>query len=209
MPLVKRQDTQAAPSTQADVDEAFEAHLIGLVSPEADCRWRAARVLGGKREAVPALAAALAQERVPHVRQAIVTALMRVADEASVLVLLHYIRSQDARERSASLDALQALPEAVAPFAALLLADSDADVRILATELVRNMPQSEATSLLCGVLEREEDANVSAAAIEVLAEVGTPEAFPALRRCAARFAATPFLPFAAATAIAQIQAMKD
>jgi len=208
MPLVNREGAPPAPSTQGG-DEDVDAHLLGLVSPEPECRWRAARFLGGRREAVPALAAALAQEHVPHVRQAIVTALMRVADEASVLVLLRYIRSQDARERAASLDALQALPEAVAPFVASLLADGDADVRILATELARNMPQVEATSLLCQVLEREDDPNVSAAAIEVLAEVGTPEAFPALRRCAERFAATPFLPFAVSAAIAQIQTMKD
>jgi hypothetical protein len=38
----------------------------------------------------------------------------------------------------------------------------------------------------------------------VLAEVGTRDAVPALQACAERFAATPFLPFAASIAIARI-----
>ena len=53
------------------------------------------------------------------------------------------------------------------------LADGDPDVRILATELARNMPAADATHLLCGLLEHEQHPNVCAAAVEVLAEVGT------------------------------------
>jgi HEAT repeat protein len=100
--------------------------------------------------------------------------------------------------------ALQGLPEAIAPFMAPLLSDSDSDVRLLATELARNMNASEATRLLCGLIEREQHPNVCAAAIDVLTEVGTPQALPALEKCAARFADTPFLPFAISVAIARI-----
>ena len=50
------------------------------------------------------------------------------------------------------------------------------------------MKASEATRLLCGLIEREQHPNVCAAAIDVLTEVGTPEAIPALEKCAARFA---------------------
>ena len=60
-----------------------------------------------------------------------------------------YLRSQDAGLRAAAIEALQALPEAIAPFMAPLLSDSDSDVRLLATELARNMKASEATRLLC------------------------------------------------------------
>ena len=66
--------------------------------------------------------------------------------------------------------------------------DRDSDVRLLATELARNMKASEATRLLCELIEREQHPNVCAAAIDVLTEVGTPEAIPALEKCAARFA---------------------
>jgi HEAT repeat protein len=153
---------------------------------------------------VPALAAALDREPVPRVREAIITALMRIGNPASVEAMLPSLRSQDAGVRAAAIEALQALPEAIAPFMARLLSDGDSDVRLLATELARNMDASEATRLLCDLIEREQHPNVCAAAIDVLTEVGTPQALPALEKCAARFAATPFLPFAISVAIARI-----
>ena len=76
-----------------------------------------------------------------------------------------------------------------------LLADPDSDVRLLSCELVRGLPEGEANRLLCDLLERETEKNVCAAAVEVLAEIGRPEALPALARCAERFAGDPFLAF--------------
>lgn len=175
-----------------------------LDSPDAESRWTAARALSVDADAVPALAAALGREQVARVREAIVTALMRIGNEASVEAILPYLRSQDAALRAAAIEALQGLPKASAPFMATLLSDGDSDVRLLATELARNMNAHDATRLLCGLIEREQHANVCAAAIDVLTEVGTPQALPALEKCAARFAGTPFLPFAISVAIARI-----
>ena len=56
--------------------------------------------------------------------------------------------------------------------------------------------RTDATRVLCELLEHEPHPNVCAAAIDVLAEVGTRDAIPALKACAERFAGTPFLPFA-------------
>ena len=137
-------------------------------------------------------------------REAIMTALMRIGDDASVAALLPDLRSPDAGRRGAAIEALQALPETVAPFVTALFADGDIDVRILAVELVRGMPAEKATALLCSLLDTEPHPNVVAAAVDVLAELGTREALPALHACARRFAAVPFLPFAVATAIARI-----
>ena len=179
-------------------------HSPALDSPDAESRWAEARALAGQPDAVPALAAALGRESVPRVREAIMTALMRTGDNASIETILPYLRSQDAGLRAAAIEALQALPSAIAPFMEPLFRDPDSDVRLLATELARNMNASEATRLLCGLIEREQHPNVCAAAIDVLTEVGTPEALPALEKCAVRFAATPFLPFAISMAIARI-----
>jgi replication-associated recombination protein RarA len=66
------------------------------------------------------------------------------------------------------------------------------------------MKAPDATRLLCDLIEREQHPNVCAAAIDVLTEVGTPEAIPVLEKCAVRFAETPFLPFAISVAIARI-----
>ena len=88
---------------------------------------------------MPELAAALGRETVPRVREAIMTALMRIGDTASVEAMLPCLRSQDAGLRAAAIESLQALPEAIAPFMAPLFGDRDSDVRLLATELARNM----------------------------------------------------------------------
>jgi HEAT repeat protein len=184
--------------------ETSDSQQGALDSPDADSRWTAARALAGQADAVPALAAALARESIPRVREAMMTALIRIGDAASIEVILPYLRAQDASVRAAAIEALQALPDAIAPFMTPLLNDGDSDVRLLATELARNMEASEATRLLCELIEREHHPNVCAAAIDVLTEVGTPEALPTLERCAARFAATPFLPFAVSVAMSRI-----
>jgi len=202
MPLVKGNRRGSAPGGIAT------ANPPTLESSDPECRWAAARGLAGHAEAVPALSAALVGETVPRVREAIMTALIRIGDTASVEAILPYLRSQNAGLRAAAIEALQAMPSAIAPFIAPLFSDTDSDVRLLATELARNIKASEATPLLCDLIEREQHPNVCAAAIDVLIEVGTPEALPALEKCAVRFAATPFLPFAISMAIARISGAK-
>jgi HEAT repeat protein len=203
MPFVKR-EVPARPAADQRPEDSLALHIAALRGADSDARWSAARALGGHAQAVPALAAALGAEENPRVREAIMTALMRIGDEASVRALLPYLRSQDAGQRAAAIETLQNLPEAILPFMASLLNDSDTDVRILATELARNMPAAEANHVLCTLLEHEQHPNVCAAAIDVLAEVGTRDAVPTLQACAERFAGTPFLPFAVSTAIARI-----
>jgi HEAT repeat protein len=198
MPLVKGSSKGQVSSGDS------KSHQAALESSDAESRWMAARALAGHADSVPALAAALGRETTPRVREAIMTALIGIGNTASVSAILPYLRSQDAGVRAAAIEALQALPAAIAPFIALLFNDGDSDVRLLATELVRNMKASEATRLLCDLIEREQHPNVCASAIDVLTEVGTPEALPALEKCAVRFAATPFLPFAISVAIARI-----
>lgn len=180
------------------------SHQASLDSPDAESRWTAARALSGQTDAVPALAEALGREGVLRVREAIMTALIRVGNAASVEAMLPYLRSQDAAFRAAAVEALRALPNALAPFMPQLLSDWESDVRLLATELARNMDAAQATALLCDLIEREQHPNVCGAAVDVLAEVGTPEALPALERCAVRFSASPFLPFAISVAIDRI-----
>lgn len=210
MPLVKggrggpRHDAGKSDISSQNIASQY----VALASPEAESRWAAARALAGQPDAVARLAGALADETVPHVREAIMTALMRVGNDASVKAILPYLRVQDAGVRATAIEALQGLPDAIAPFIPALFDDSDTDVRLLATELVRNMPADKATDLLCQLIAHEPHPNVCAAAIDVLAEVGTREAIPAIERCAGRFPATPFLPFAASVAIARLSGVE-
>ena len=147
-------------------------------------------------DALPLLTEALSRERVPRVREAIFTALAKIGSPDSAAVALPYIRSDDASQRTAALDALRAMPAAAARHLPRLLQDSDADVRLLACEIARALPGEDASRLLANLIERESNPNVCAAAIEVLAETGDITSLPVLLRCAARFPDDPFLAFA-------------
>lgn len=201
MPLVKRDNPRTA---GAPAPEDTRSPVADLQSRDTEVRWRAARGIAPEPKFVAPLAAALECETVPRVREAIITALIRIGDRASAQALLPSLRAQDAGVRTAAIDALQAMPDATAPFMTSLLSDPDSDVRILATELVRNMPVDKATSLLTALLDHETHPNVCGAAVEVLTALGSPEALPSLQACAARFAGTPFLAFAISHAIARI-----
>jgi hypothetical protein len=201
MPLI-RKDTAA--KADASVTATDAATL--LTTGDSNERWSAARVLADQADGGEALAAALATEGDARVREAILTGLLRHPGEASVAAILPLVRSDEAGVRTGALDALRAMPTALAARLGDVLADPDVDVRILACDLARALPAAEATRMLCALLDRETEANVCTAAIDALTEVGGPEARTSLERCAARFAAEPFLTFAVKAALDRIGA---
>jgi HEAT repeat protein len=191
MPLI-RSKAAAPANAPPDADQIAKAICSGTV----DERWAAARAAAQLPTGVEILNQALALETEPRVREAIFTGLARIRTPASAAVAAPYVRSDDPEIRTAALDALRAMPEATAPHLAGLLQDADADVRLLACELVRNQPAEAANRLLGALLTDEPEANVCAAAIEVLAETGDSTVLPVLAQCAARFPDDPFLGFA-------------
>lgn len=198
MPLIRK---------ELGVNAAIAVDGAGrLQSGDRDERWSAARALADSPEGGVALAAALATETDAHVREAILTGLIRHPGDASVTAILPLVRSDDARLRTGALDALRAMPAALASRLPELLSDLDADVRLLVCDLARVLPPAEANRLLCDLLDREIEANVCAAAVDALAEVGGLDARPALERCAARFPDQPFLRFAVKAALDRIGA---
>jgi HEAT repeat protein len=190
MPLIR--NTQAPAASAAADPETAKAELR---SADAETRRRAARALAGAPQAAPVLAEAAMAETDPRVREAIFTSLGRIATAESVAALIPHLRADEADRRTAAVDALKAMPQAIGPALPALLADPDADVRLLACDLVRELPAEDATLLLAGLLEREPEVNVCAAAADVLADIGAAQALPALQRCARRLA-DPFLAFA-------------
>jgi hypothetical protein len=201
MPLI-RKPASASPPTEAPPRD----HFADLVSGTPDERWAAARTATEVPGGIEALSRALRVERDARVREAILTSLARLGTPEAVAAILPHLRSDDANLRAGSLDALRVVPGALAPRLPSLLADPDADVRLLACDLARGLPTGDAVALLCGVLAREAEANVCAAAVEVLAEIAGPDALPALDACARRFAHDPFLPFAVRVAAERIGA---
>jgi HEAT repeat protein len=197
MPLLKRGTPGEAPPPPVETTDALASELR---HPDPERRWSAARRLGDRPDAAEHLAAALPGETEPRVVEAIFTSLARRGEE-SAPHLFPLLRSDDAALRNGAIEALQTMPAALTGHIEELLHDLDSDVRIFAVELTRKMPAAPATASLCRLLDRETHPNVCAAAVDVLAEIGSPDAIPHLQRCRDRFAAQPFLPFAIATAI--------
>jgi HEAT repeat protein len=198
MPLIRKPSGGIPPTAPA----------ASLRATDPDARWAAARALTGPEGAAD-LEAALAVEADARVREAILTSLARIGTPQSARAVIPYIRTDDAALRTGALDALRAMPDAVVASLPELLSDSDADVRLLACEIVRAISGPEATRLLCDLLDRDLEPNVCAAAIEVLAEVGGPEALPALERCAARFSDHRFLAFSIRVAAERLGARRS
>ena len=197
MPLMRRgkPDEAARPP-----DQPLDALTGELRHPDPERRWSAARRLGDRPGAAAHLAAALSGETESRVVEAIFTGLARRGEESAAHLFV-LLRSDDAALRNGAIEALQTMPAALAGHIEDLLHDPDSDVRIFAVELTRKMPATPATASLCRLLDRETHPNVCAAAVDVLAEIGSRGAIPHLARCRDRFADQPFLPFAIATAI--------
>jgi HEAT repeat protein len=191
MPLIRKPTARPA----LEVTEA-DGILKVLADPDPDRRWAAARgaaaVVGGGA----ALAAALPTEKDPRVREAMFTGLARIGTAETAAAAISLLRSDDANLRTGALDTLRLMISQVHDLLPKLLKDQDVDVRILSCELARSLPSPEATSLMCRVLDNETEANVCAAAVDVLAEVAGAEALPSLRACELKFRGTPFLAFA-------------
>jgi hypothetical protein len=199
MPLVKK--------TLAGVQPAagLPALTAGLQSATAQARWEAARQLAEFPEGVPALAALLERETDARVREAAFSSLAQRDEGARFDIILKYLRVDNAALRTAALDALKLMPDAAGHRLDALLADADTDIRVLACDLARAVAPAVAQQSLAAVLHTEPTINVCAAAIDLLAEIGTPEILAALAACAQRLP-DPFLRFSIETATAQIKA---
>jgi HEAT repeat protein len=191
MPLV-RKPSDRKPASTPDASGVLKA----LVSDNPDERWIAARSAAEAPEAASALASALPKESDPRVREAMFTSLARIGNAESVEAVLALLRSDNANLRTGALEALRILVLSVSGLLTRLLSDPDPDVRILSCELARGLPSHDATRSLCALLAGEQEVNVCAAAIDVLAEVGNADALPVLVECGQRFKDAPFIGFA-------------
>ncbi len=208
MPLIRKD-----PMTGASIDARRPIDL--LCSGTADERRSAARAIsdlvhpgtiGDSRlfDGTKALGEALKTETDLRVREAIFTSLVRIGGGQSVDVVVSCLRTDDAQLRTGALDAMRAMMPSVRPILPELLVDPDTDIRILTCDLVRELPAADATRLLCEVLARETNANVCAAAVDVLADIGEAEALPFLQACSGRFDDVTFLTFAISYAMERI-----
>lgn len=205
MPLV-RKPTPVEPLPEAKSFDRAAFDPGALVTGTPQQRWDAVRAAAGWPDAVVLLAEALVTETDGRVREAILTGLVRIGTAEAASSIVPLIRSNEAGLRTAAIDALLLMPAGIGVHVPLLLQDADPDVRLLSCELARALPRADANRLLGELLDRETEKNVSAAALEVIAETGGPELLPILARCEERFADDPFIAFALEVARARIGA---
>ncbi len=129
MPLIRRPSPPSEPSAAAPAS---------LTEGTSDQRWAAVRAAAAQPGGVALLAGgAHAGTRSACPRSDLHRACARRHGRESAAAVVPFIRSEDASLRAGALDALRAMPEASRPHVDRLLADPDADVRLLSCELVR------------------------------------------------------------------------
>jgi len=201
--LVRRNETAEShpPSLSNDA-------LIGQISAtDPAVRRRAVRALDSSDRSVDALIAQLAGETAPSVRSAIFNALSSAASPRAIESLLLQLRSEDAALRNGAIDALQTLPRLVGPHVERLLADPDPDVRISTVSILSALAHPDIPQWLLGVVRRDDNVNVCAAAVDALAEAGDEAAIETINALPQRFPGVPYIAFAAATAVRRIRGL--
>ncbi|MBP2291336.1 HEAT repeat domain-containing protein [Azospirillum rugosum] len=170
--------------------------LLRLEDADPARRRAAAHALGGRADAVDALAKRLPREQDASVREALLTALVLTGTADAARSILPLLASEDVGLRNGVIESLQQMPAAVVmPEVAPLLRSDDPDLRIFAAQLIGRLAHPDRLPSLIGVLERDPEVNVCLAAVEALMEIGRPDALPALERLATRFPDDPFVAF--------------
>ena len=202
MPLIRAGEP---PAFKAEAPPAGSDQLVAALHQGMPAERRAAaRGLASYPEAVADLAVHLGNEPDASVRDAILTALIALRTPAAAAGLLPYLRSEDAALRNEAIEALQAMPEAVAPYIEKMLSDRNSDVRILMINVLAALPHPLVPRWLEQVVRADQHVNVCAAAIDALAEAGDAATEPALAAVAARFPDEPFIAYAAGIAMRRI-----
>ncbi len=192
-------------STAVSQPDDLQALTMQLQQGAAGERREAARALAALPQTSALLARQLEEETERSVLEALVTSLAELADETAVTALLDCLRSEDAALRN---DAIEALKVAGRHHPALIqdaLADSDSDVRILAIGILESLKHPDVELWLIDLIEHDPHLNVCACAVDLLCEVGTERAVPALELCRARFPDEAFLDFAIGLALTRLQ----
>ena len=166
-------------------------------------RW-AARDLAACPDASAGLVERLLCETERSVRQVIFSSLTALGDEAAVAGLVHCLRSEQAALRNEAIDSMKNMPRQVTPIMEALLLDADPDVRIFAINILDSLPHPDVERWLIAVIDRDPEVNVCGTAVDLLCELGTGAACPALRALKLRFSDEPYIQFAADLALRRL-----
>jgi HEAT repeat protein len=204
MPLIRTSDSRAdAANPLVPQCMGVDESLTALTDAHADTRRRAATGLsqpgvgrGDERTSLMALGRQLAVERDAGVREAIFAAIGTIGGTDAAALLGPFLRIEDAGLRNGAVESLKRLGGDAVPVVDELLQDADADVRLLAVEVIGGWQPPLAAARLHRVLTVEANVNVVGAALDVAAIAGNASLLPALDVCRDRFADEAFIAFA-------------
>ncbi len=179
--------------------------LVALHDQTALARRWAARDLASFPEAAPALLGLLDTEHDATVREALLTSLIRVGNAIAVQGLARCLRSENVSLRNEAVEAMKSMPSAVAEFMPGMLADEDQDVRIFAINILESLRHPQVEQWLIDVIRGDPSVNACATAVDLLGEVGTASAAPALEALKLRFPSEPYIEFAADLALKRVR----
>jgi HEAT repeat protein len=196
MGLVKKHPTGQPSANDRPIEDA---HAL-LRSPDPEQRRAAAVLLMDAPDAKQLLAELVAVEQNVVVREAMLTAIIGSGDVIAARTLADLLRTDDAALRNAVADTLGQMPAAAAIIDELL-ADGDADVRVMTVMLLRSLQVPQVPEWLLEIVEHDTDPNVVGGALGELAEVGDATMIPVLERVPLRFPGDPFIAFSAELAV--------
>jgi len=205
VPIKKSEDKENEPKGEKRIAKReFEDLLIQLSSPLSTERRWGARDLAEFPEASSYLLDQLKKENDISVQEVIISSLIKIGDDIAIKGLINLLKSEDARLRNAAVEALQNVPEKVSAYIEKLLHDNNSDVRIFTVNILESLRHPNVIKWLIEVLENDKNINVCATALDLLAEVGTKEALPAIKKVKERFSDEPYIQFAADLALRRI-----
>lgn len=184
-----------------------EAARADLYHTDAALRRAAVNALFEAQDALDYLVPRLHVETDPAVREALVAALIRIGTLEVIDLFIAQLRGDEANRRNEAVHALQQMPRYSADRVCSLLADQDADMRIMAVDVIRLLTISDATIWLQELLETETNPNVVGVAVDRLTEIGEISAVPVLEMIKRRFADDAYLQFSVDHALSRIKAL--
>jgi len=204
MPLIKNAPQLPSPRGERQHGRDCGDLELSLKDALASVRRWAARDLTDCPDSSTMLVTHLQSEQDAAVRQVAFTTLTQRGDAVAVEGLVSFLRSEDAALRNEAIEAMKQLPQAVSVMMRALLHDANSDVRIFAVNILESLRHPDVERWLCEVIESDSHVNVCATAVDLLGEVGSQLALEPLRHLKARFAAEPYIQFAADLAIKRI-----
>jgi HEAT repeat protein len=205
MAFIKKQQASSETEDERQAPRDFEGLCEELNHADSQVRRWAVRDLVEMPNASSVLVDRLEHENNVSVRTGILNALAQLRDTVSLNGLIECLRSEDAALRNESIEILKELPDEVGAILENLLKDSDSDVRIFAVNILESLRHENVEKWLISVIEKDSHVNVCSTALDLLSEVGSEQAIPAIKKLKGRFPDEPYVCFSADLALKRIE----